>query len=210
MKTYKKTFVCICLLSSILILLFDFFKYDIYNKADARSFGAGLAFGLVIYFVYGVYCFLAIGTLFYVIQRLKQYKWKAFIPSMIMLVTILLLTLVPYTKSYVNAFYFINKDNLQKTVQMYTKGELQDFYRGDEYIVPYRLTSYTGKMVIQERNNSIKIEFYAYRGFSNKTVIIYSSDDSGINPDDFIIVGYKLNYRNIHKIDTNWYSAVMS
>jgi hypothetical protein len=210
LKEHKKTFVYICLLASIFILFFDFFKYDIYNKADARSFGAGLAFGFLIYAVYGVYCFLAIGTLFYIVLRIKQYMWKALIPSMIMAVAILLLTFVPYTKSYVNAFYFINKDHLQETVQMYTDGELQDFIRGDEYIVPYRLTSYTGKMGIQKSQGSVKIEFYAYRGFFNKTVIIYSSDDSSISPEDFTILGYKINYRNIRRIDINWYSAVIS
>jgi hypothetical protein len=191
-------------------LLFDFFKFDIYNRTDTYSFGAGLFSGFIILAIYGMYYSLAIGTLFYIILRIKVNKRKAFIPSVIMIVTILLLTFVPYSKGYVNIFYSINKDDFQKIVQMYNKGELDDFQSNvNEYIVPYRLTSYTGKMYVQNTEGVSKIQFYASGGF-RKLVIIYSSDDSGINQEDFYNLRIKMDYRNIRRIDKNWYSAVIS
>ncbi len=214
MRIINKVFMLIFLVANIFILLFDFFKYDIYNKADARSFGAGIAFGFIIYAVYGMYCILAIGTLLYtllyIVFGIKKYKWKAFILSGIMITTILLLTVVPYTKGYLNVFYAINKDHFQKTIQMYNKGELQRYQCGaTEYYVPYRLSSYIGKMDVQDNESSIKIRFYAYRGFFSDIVIVYSSDDSGINENDFSVLGYKINYSNVRGIDKNWYSAVI-
>jgi hypothetical protein len=81
----------------------------------------------------------------------------------------------------------------------------------DEYMVPYRSTSHTGTMLVQEKAGVIKTMFYIYRGFGINKVLVYVSDDSGIHPNDFNfgLPSYTQNLGNIKKMDANWYSATI-
>ncbi|MEA4831616.1 hypothetical protein SDC9_127036 [bioreactor metagenome] len=188
-----------------------FYKLNFYVAADTRSFGAGIIVGFLLYIPYILYGILAIRTVFYLFKKFKEKRLVAFAPAGIILVTTLLYALFPYTNLYLNMYYSLNKGMLQKTVQLMNEGKVYPI-DNNEYIVPYKSTSYTGVLYTEVNDGITKIMFYAFKGVKKDIVIVYSSDDSSINKKDFnnIIYGGTWNFSNIKKIDTNWYSATIN
>ena len=210
MKKKSNTLV-LCVISSISLILFDFYKFDLLIHVEGKyNFVAGLGISWLALFIYGLYGILVIWSYVYIFTQFKSINWKALIPAAVTSITVILLLVFPYTEAYVNLDYSINKDNFQKTVQM--ANHMENYLIGEgEYIVPYRLTSYSG--VLNKADGTItKMMFYAYSGFGKCVVIIYTADDSGINSEEFseIFNIGKWKYSNIRKLDTNWYSATVS
>lgn len=206
--------LALSILSSVFILAFDFVKFDLIIRVKGSgSFGAGIVSGFLLLFPYILYGLLAIWSLLYVFKRIKAKKWRAFAPMCVIIVTIFLLGLFPYTKAYLKANYSINKEEFQKTIQLLNNGEMQQYQIGtDKFLVPYRLTSYSGVLYTDVDNGVTKVMFFAYSGFNKDVVIVYSSDDSGINENDFsgnFPIGSTWNFSKINKIDTNWYSSTI-
>jgi hypothetical protein len=91
-------------------------------------------------------------------------------------------------------------------------GEMQKYQIGtNKYMAPYRLTSYSGVLNTDVHDNVTKIMFYAFSGLKKDVVIVYCSDDSGIDKRDFNggIYGGSWNFSNTRKINVNWYSATI-
>lgn len=208
----------LCILSSIFVLAFDFLKFDFIIKVkSAGSFGAEIVSGFLVLIPYGLYGILAIWSLIYIFKKYRSKKWMALLPAIIILVTVLLLGFFPYTKMYLDLNYSINKARFQQTIHLVDSGEIKGYKKNyqlgsDEYIAPYRLSSYSGVVRVQVHNDVTKLMFSAYKGYSREVVIVYSSDDSGINKKDFSdrLNGATWNFSNIKKIDGNWYSATVN
>lgn len=212
----KRKNIFFCILTSIFILAFDFFKFDFFlGVRGSSSFGAEIVYGFLALIPYGLYGILAIWSGIYAFKKYNSMRGKAFIPTTVILITIFLLNFFPYTKLYLNLNYSLNRGRFQQTIQIINGGEIEDYKRNyqlgsEEYIVPYRLASYSGVIQVQIHNDIIKVMFSAYKGYSREVVIVYASDDSGIDKTDFSSNGATCNYSNINKIDVNWYSATIS
>lgn len=125
------------------------------------------------------------------------------IALIIITMTIMLLTVIPYTGAFININYSFNKDNFTKTIEMINNSEVELPRKNtNEYIVPYRLTSYTGLLYTYENDDVTKIMFYVFSGFRGGVVLVYSSDGSELKNTDF-----QRRFENIEKVDENWYSA---
>lgn len=202
MKKKMNTLIT-CIICSILLLLFDFFKFDMIIRAKGYSFGLTIIVGFLAYLPYLIYVIWTIWLVVYIFKKGEIQKVTTFMPLAIMVVTILLLTVVPYSDTYTSLNYSLNKQNFGKIIEMVKNGEIQQYRTNmTEYVVPYRFTSYIGKMYTCVNDDVIKVMFYAYRGFRGNVVLIYSSDGSEIKNRDF-----GKNFKNIKRIDDNWYSA---
>lgn len=204
-NTKKKTYISfICIICSITLILFDFFKYDIAVNAK-YSFGLLIAVGLLSYIPYILYGILLMCIIWYTIKKIRVLHWRTFVPITIVIITILFLTVFPYTNAYVNLYYSLNKGNLHKTIEMVNSGEIQRRTGKYEYVVPYRLTSYSKEMYAHSNNEVTEVLFFVYKGFKKAMIMVYYSDDSGVKENDFSAIR---NPRNIKKVDDNWYSAI--
>jgi hypothetical protein len=189
-----------------MFVIFDWFKFDLVVKTNE------FAVGNLTLIIYIVYWLMGICTIVYAVLLLKQFKWQAFIPTMIFLIAVLYVSIYPMTNLYFNKDYISNAGKRIQTVKMLEQHQLTEYQIGqDEYMVPYRSTSRTDTMLVQEKSNVIKIMFYIYRGFGINKVLVYVSDDSGIEPNDFNfeLPSYTQNFKNIKKMDDNWYSAII-
>lgn len=200
----KKNYISlICIIYSIALILFDFFKYDIFIKAN-YSFGLLMVVGILSYIPYVLYGILIIWIVWHIIRKVRALHWMTFVPLTVVIITILLLTVFPYTDEYIGLYYSLNRGNLYKTIEMVNNGEIQRQTGEHEYVVPYRLTSYSKVLYAHANDEVTEVLFFAYKGIGKATVMVYYSDDSGINESDFSSIR---NPRNIKKVDDNWYSA---
>ncbi len=202
----------IFILVSILLLLFDWIKGRLI-LLTANSLGAELVVGLLAYIPYVLYCTFIIWSVIYMLKRIKLKKLGAFVPLIIVSITLLILFFIPYSKTYLNFDYETNKVYREKTIEMVASKVIQQYQSGeDEYIAPYRLTSYTGKIYVQDVDGVTKVLFYSYKGFTKSRIIVYSSDDSGIIENDFNfgVPQNKLDLGDIKRLDKNWYSATIT
>lgn len=194
--------------------MFDFFKFDLIIKVKGSySFGAEIVLGYILYIPYVIFACLTAWSTIYMFKKIKSKKWKAILPTAVMLFTILLLIVFPYTNMYINMFYKLNQEQLQKTIQMVYNGEIHSYAIDEnEYRVPFRLTSYSGVMQKDIHNGVTKVEFNAFKGIKkdNDVIIVYASDDSGITSDDFTDDLITWNLSNIKKICPKWYSATVN
>jgi hypothetical protein len=196
------------------MLIFDFLKFDLINKVEGSySFGLGIVIGFLLWIPYILYGVLAIWTVCYAFKKSEVKRWKAFIPMTLMIITIVLFVFLPYSKTYIELNYSFNKERFQKTVQLMNNGVMQRYQIGtNKYIAPYRVTSYSGVLYTDVNDGVTKIMFYAFSGLKKDVVIVYCSDDSGIDQRDFSgsIYDAMWNYSNTKKIDVNWYSAIIN
>ncbi len=204
----------LCIAYSVLLVLFDFFKFDWIIKIKvSQSFGAEILLGFILYIPYIIFACLTGWSIIYIFKKIKSKKWKSILPTAVMAFTILLLIVFPYTKTYINMFYKLNQEQLQKTIQMVNSEEIHSYAIDEnEYRAPFRLTSYSGVMHKDSHNGVTKVKFYAFKGIKkdNDVIIVYSSDDSSIDSDDFSDDLVKWNLSNIKKICPNWYSATVN
>lgn len=146
-----------------------------------------------------------------IVLNIKKVKLIAFVMFFIYAFTIFTVFVFPRTELYINIDYNINNDSREATINMIKNDDIDDCCIGqNEYIVPFRQTSYTRTMHIQEKNGVLKVMFYVYLGIHEKSIIVYVSDDSGIESSDFssdLPVGILYKFYDIKKLSNNWYSA---
>ena len=201
MKNGKRILI-LSIVFSILLLWFNLLRFDIAIKAS-NSFGLLIIAGLMSFIPYIIYGGWILWLLCTVIKRRQNGVKYGVIALIIITMTIMLLTVIPYTGAFININYSFNKDNFTKTIEMInnSEGELPR-KNTNEYIVPYRLTSYTGLLYTYENDDVTKIMFYVFSGFRGGVVLVYSSDGSELKNTDF-----QRRFENIEKVDENWYSA---
>jgi hypothetical protein len=192
-------------LGSVIFFTFDWVRFDLSKKINNS-----LIIGNFVWFIYFLYGCMGVWSVIYLIKKLSVYRWKAFIPIAIVIITILYFLLIPLSNIYLNIDYKLNGGNRAKIVQMVQNDQMQRNQIGEnKYIVPYRLTSHTGYIYVQKNTLVTKIMFYVYCGIGKSRVIIYSSNDSEINENDFNsgIPVTNSHFRDIKKMEKYWYSA---
>lgn len=198
----KRSVIIVSILFSVVLLWFHLVRFDIAIKAN-NSFGLLIVAGLLSFIPYIIYGGWIIWLICFIVKNSESKLMYRVLPLAVNAITILLLTVIPYTDVYVNLNYSFNKDNFNKTIEMINDGEIQlPRTNTNEYIVPYRLTSYTGQLYTYENDDVIKIMFFAYSGIRGGVVLVYSSDDSEIKNTEF-----QRRFENVKKVDKNWYSA---
>lgn len=201
MKNGKRILI-LSIVFSILLLWFNLLRFDIAIKAS-NSFGLLIIAGLMSFIPYIIYGGWILWLLCTVIKGRHNGVKYGVIALIIITMTIMLLTVIPYTGAFININYSFNKDNFTKTIEMINNSEVELPRKNtNEYIVPYRLTSYTGLLYTYENDDVTKIMFYVFSGFRGGVVLVYSSDGSELKNTDF-----QRRFENIEKVDENWYSA---
>ena len=196
---------------TIIFIILERFKFDLMIKIYAGNLGATLVSGNLIWLGHILYCLLGIGTIVYAVLSFKTLNWQALIPAVIFLSTVLYVYFYPMTDLYINQNYIKNAEDRIKTIEMLENHQLIEYQIGQGvYMVPYRATSHTGTMLVQERGGVTKVMFYAYRGLGASKVFVYVSDDSGIDSRDFNFgySSYEQHFGEIKKMDNCWYSAI--
>ena len=199
---YKKVLLpLLFVILSAAVMLFDWQKNDLLLKIKGGgSLGSSMIFGLIEPTVYLIYVLLGMGTIVYAVLMLKKVGWSAILPSIIFLATLFFVFVFPVTRLYLNWNHAINKANREKIVSMAEEGLISEYQIGpDKYVVPFRSTSYTGAMIVHNQDDVLTVEFFVYRGLLGEKLIVYVSDDSGLN--DFE------GYKNIEKLSDGWYTA---
>ncbi len=202
---HKKGFIAFLVISiaSVLLLLFDLFLYDalIYFNSP----GAKVAMGLFIYFVLFIYAITAIIVLIHIAVNIKIIKLFAIAHCTTITLTVLFFTYLPFTETYHQLYFAIEKNHLNETIQLYEEGALSQIGI-DKYIVPYRLTSHTGKVYFFQDEQSINALFTIYKGFHKSSNILYSSGCDAPTVDNNYFGLCRCDTLNINKIDEHWYT----
>lgn len=202
-----------CILASLLILLFDYFKVDVLYVSNNYVISAleEVSLKLAVLIPYIIYTVYAAYMLIYVFSKAKLLRWKAVAVAAVISCAVLIYLFVPYSSVFAKYQYQLNKDHYAKTIQMLNDGELSYYHaEANTYFVPFRFVSYTRLMYVQNSDSTTKIWFDVYEGLTKSKIIIFAADNSGINENDFAkAFGFKYNYSDIKQIDTNWYSATV-
>jgi hypothetical protein len=180
--------------------------FDIINAFDNP--GANALMGLLGYVFIFLYAIVALIVLIYVIVRIKQIKLFALIHCVIIAVTVLFFTYIPYTDTYQKIYFALEKNHLNETIQMIGTDELWQTGM-DEFRVPYRLTSHTGKFYVSIDNDVTRAEFTIYKGLDKSSILIYTSGTDKVNENDFSLSVYKTGIHDIKQMDTHWYTAIV-
>jgi hypothetical protein len=151
---------------------------------------------------------LALIVLIYVIVRIKQIKLFALIHCVIIAVTVLFFIYIPYTDTYQKIYFALEKNHLNETIQMIGTDELWQTGM-DEFRVPYRLTSHTGKFYVSIDNDVTRAEFTIYKGLDKSSILIYTSGTDKVNENDFSLCVYKTGIHDIKQMATHWYTAIV-
>lgn len=107
------------------------------------------------------------------------------------------------TEPNVRLNYHINKGVREEIIQMMNNGDIERYRGGaNKYMSPYRRASQTNKIHYWD-NGNLKALFTVNSDLTGRSVIIYVSDDSGINENDF-----GLEYRRTGKLDDKWYYGI--
>jgi hypothetical protein len=191
--------------ASIFLFVFNMLRFDIAMIAN-RSFGLLIIVGLISFIPYILYTGWAIWLIISAIKNRKNNIKDKLISIIVISLTVILLTIIPYTDTYINMNYTVNKNKLNETVDMIVDGDIElARTNNNEYIAPYRLTSYTGQLYTYDKDDITKVMFYVFSGYRGGVVLVYSTDDSELMSSDF-----QRRFENIQKVDENWYSAYVS
>jgi hypothetical protein len=205
MKIKNIIFTVVIFIISTFFIIFDHSRFDLTIKINSFVVGN---FVLLVYFLFGV---TGILSLIHAIKYIKSLKWQAVIPVVIFSITIFYVFVFPLTDLYYNISYKINAVKRTQIVEMLWQNKLDRYQIGaNEYMVPFRSCSYTGTMLVQKKADNIKVMFYINYFFGKSKVLIYVSDDSGIDKNDFNGgLQYNLHFSDIKKVDFDWYTATI-
>jgi hypothetical protein len=183
--------------------------WDILNHFDNP--GANAIFGLLAYFLCLVFIVITLVIVINLLKNIRSVKYFALFHVVVIILTILLFTWIPFTEVYQKLFFAAEHKQLTDTMQQYESGALISYTVGyDEYLAPYRLTSYTGKVYINKTGDVIRAVFTVYKGFGQQSVLLYSSSGEGINDAAYSFYLYGESLSDIKKLDTNWYAATVT
>ncbi len=202
MKKNKIIFVYVIV--ALIYILMDWLRFDLILAVD--SLGFNLIFGLVLLGFRILFIILFICSLVYLIIKYRIIKIKAFIPFFLMLVIIFYFIFRTYSPLYLDIDFIIHKAGREEIIEMYKENRLTQI-NINTYIVPYRMVSHNKKVYIQNKDGIINAVFYISKGFINDRILIYVSDDSKANTNDFWDSPDYRKLINIRKASDNWYFA---
>ena len=203
---HKKTartcilFISICILTVVL----DWVKWDV----SRQMLMAGLFNLIVMIFILLIFIGLLIWGIIYAIKKYSQNKFIAFLPLLILIITVMIHTVLPRTTTYQKLNFEFNKSDLIKIVQMFESGEMQNYQIGEnEYILPnhMRRISHTGSILAQTREEAEKYLFYIHCGIGKSFAYIYVSGEGEIKDGDF-----GCTYEKIQIVEDGWYVVTIN
>lgn len=164
-----------------------------------------LIINIIAFFVMLLFLILGVLSVSFIKYNIKEHRILSFTPLLILLVTISFFTFLPLTKVYIYSHYKINEKSMDSVIEVLEHGDLRqtNSYR---YAVPikYRLTTQTGRILVEEKDESKKVLFYVHCGAWKSSAVIYVSNDSEIIDGDFGRV-----FDKIFKLKDNWYGVIM-
>jgi hypothetical protein len=188
----KVRVIILSIVSSALVLIYQFFKWDIINAISP--------FSIFLWLI------LLAGFVFVSIYSILIIKRKEWIPLLIQFITILLLFFVPFTEIAIKSNFQKNKTERLKVVQIVENSNFKPDYHNNlpTFNLPNEYKSLSsGGFVILKHNNlgEYCILFLTYRGILDSfSGFVYSPDDTPPSQGDF-----NGEFRQIKKYDKNWY-----
>ncbi len=186
-----KKLILLSLISSTLVILFEFFQWKIIDLITPF---------LMLPVLLLVFGFFIVLTVLAAIALFKSKNWQ---PIAIQAMTIILLFNIPFTQIVLDLDFKMNKSVREKIVQMVENGTLKP----DESSLiqlpdKYRyLSSGGGEIVVEKSGGSLSILFFTFRGvLDGFSGFIYSA--GGQKPSKKAFDG---DFKEIDKLDKNWY-----
>ena len=96
---------------SILFFISEPITYIVNKWAQMYYLGAEIVVGHIIPVIFLCFCCIGISSFIYGVLKVKKYKWKSFVPSFIITLSVLIYTVIPHSDYNVwykvIDFYFI-------------------------------------------------------------------------------------------------------
>jgi hypothetical protein len=192
MTSNKKGILILSFFFSLLVLMYQFFKWTITN-----ALGPLLSLFLW-WFILG---FFIVMTIFAIVYILKRKRWM---PLTINLVTLLLLFVIPFTEVSITKNFKVHQAKREEVVKLVEDGILEPTNRDTTIIhLPkkYRSLSEDGLIVLNKSRGKTSILFLTYRGIlDNFSGFVYSPSNSKPSQGDFY--GH---FTEIIKIRDHWF-----
>lgn len=130
-------------------------------------------------------------SVIYFIKNIYKMKYKAVLPLVINLITIVIVFFVPFTSIIISLDFNLNLEDREKIISMVQSGELksESLYGYNLIQLPeeYKhLSKGGGEIFIEKDGDTLKIFFYTFRGIlDNFSGFAYISDNSELSQTDF-------------------------
>lgn len=190
---YQKLLI-LSLVSSVLVILYEFFKWKI---VDIVTEFIMLPILLI------VFGFFAVVTVRTVIYLFRNKKWA---PIAIQTMTILLVIFFPFTVIVLDLDFKLNKSEREKVIQMVENGTLKPNVSHDSTLIHLtkkyqHLSKGGGEIVVEKKPIGYSILFFTYRGIlDNFSGFVYVSNDQKPLKNDF-----DGDFKEIERLERNWY-----
>lgn len=86
---------------TIPFIAYQLYIFHFMKIAGGQPFGLAIWLGFMEYVALGIYAILILSTIVYAIWKVRQEKWKAFLPLIICLGVVLVFFIVPFLTMYV-------------------------------------------------------------------------------------------------------------
>lgn len=192
---YKKIMI-LC----VFFIAIDWLRYDLIRLVGNNGFN--LVLGIILIALVVIYFLLLIYSRIYFFINYKSKKLNSLIPFMCLSLVFVYYFTVNNSVTYANFMYNVNKNNMEKTINMYEANELKQI-GDDKFIAPYRLTSHNKIVYIDSENDIVTAVFFISNGYRHDRIVFYTDN----NIED-IKLNNKYNYLNLTDIkafDDKWY-----
>lgn len=186
----------------IFFIAIDWLRFDLIRLVD--NIGFNLVLGIILMALVVIYIFMLIYSLIYSFINYKSKKLNSLIPFMCLLLVFVYYCTVNNSVTYANFMYNVNKNNMEKTINMYEGNELKQI-GVDKFIAPYMLTSHNKIVYIDSENEMMTAIFFISNGYRHDRIVFYTDN----NIED-IKLNNKYNHLNLTDIkafDDKWYYA---
>jgi hypothetical protein len=190
----QRYLLILSLVSSILVVFYKFFEWKIVEVLT--PFLTPLIWLLVFGFFF-VITVLSLTNLF------KNKVWK---PLAIQTVTILLWLFFPFTQIVLNIDFTMNKAEREEVVAIVNSGALKPNVSHNDSLIllPEKydhLSKGGGEVVVEKNGDSYTILFFTFRGILDSfSGFVYSPNDQRPSKN-----GFDGDYKEIERLDKNWY-----
>ncbi len=193
----------------IFLILSDWIQWDIIAQISAYYNGLTAGIFLICFTLVRVFVFIILiaWSIYFIKQKYAEIKMIAFLPILVLLLTVVSQTLIPLSNAYIYTEHNCRKETREHIVAMLEGTEDTQLVQTnmDTYLLPLSLrgASHNAKITTEKSDASLKVLFYIHKGIFKNSAVIYSSDNQSVKNGDF-----KLEYQTIKLIVPCWYAVI--
>jgi hypothetical protein len=187
-------------ISSITLILLTIYQWHLVDLVTVFLMGP------VLLLVWALFISISIWSIVYAVRTTKKNGLISLIPLLFSVVTILIVTFVPFTDIMLTSDFEKNLEQREYVVSLIQSGELKPNVSYNESLIrlplKYRkLSKGGGEIMVEREGETLKVFFFTFRGvLDNFSGYAYISDDSELQEDDFFG-----DFKQINKVKEHWY-----